>query len=161
MTQSPKRMPILICSVLGVVAFVYFLLSPVFMLPAEPEFSRITIGKPTVLIDGESWVAIYGLHLVLQLTGLVNLLLIVFFTITTALTLMLSPFTAFISLRTLLNVLTFSAVVNCIGIVSVITTFTPYLEDISIAAGVLSTILIFVAVHLRKRGLAAKGRVEP
>ncbi|WP_286239364.1 hypothetical protein [Neptuniibacter halophilus] len=161
MTQSPQRMPILICSVLGVIAFVYFLLSPALMLPAEPEFSRLTIGKSALLIDGESRVALHGFHLVLQLTGLVNLLLVVLFTITTALILILSPFTALTSLRTLLTVLTFSAVANCIGLAGVITAFTPYLESTSIAAGVLSMILILVAVYLRKGELAATGRAQP
>lgn len=160
MTQSPQRMPILICSILGVVAFVYFLLSPVLMLPSEPEFSRLTIGKSAVLINGESWVAIHGLQLVLQLTGLVNLLLTVLFAITVALFLMLSPFITFLSLRALLVILSVSAVVNCIGIVGVITAFTPYLESISIVAAALSVSLILVAVYLRKRELTGMERLE-
>lgn len=148
---------ILLLSIIGTALFCFFLLSPALLLPADPAFSQINIGKASVMIKGESWVPIYGMHLLFHLTGLVHAFLLILLVLTAALMLFLSPFIAFMQSRKLLVVLTISAVINLIGLGSVITVFSPYLESSVIALGCIAIIMILASVYLRNTVLSCPG----
>lgn len=151
MNQKVNRILILIPSLLAVVAFFYFLASPVLMLPAEPDFARLTIGKSSVFIDGEQRVPFYGLHMLMQLTELVSVFVTILIVASSSLILLLSPFMAFIWNRALLVMLAFSAGLNLFVLGIAANFFSFYLESIAFASGGVAMNLVLVAVYVRTK----------
>jgi len=143
------RSLILLFSIAAAIAFTYFLLSPVLMLPVDPAFAKLTTGKLTTHVDGETWVPIHGLHLVLQYTALVNSLLFILMVFTSTVVLILAPLITFMRHKFILTVLGIASMVNFAGAIAVMMIFSPYIETLTMASACCAMLLILVAIYMR------------
>ncbi|WP_286238905.1 hypothetical protein [Neptuniibacter halophilus] len=156
MHKAPYRNITLLLSIFGVALYCYFLISPVLLLPADPHFGRLTIGRPSIQIDGESWIPIYGLYLVMKI-GLENVLMLALVIFTTVVILFLSPFVAYFRKKIILISISLSVIVNLFGLGAAITIFTPYFENMAITSGFIAMLLLLAALFFRLRVLKTMG----
>jgi hypothetical protein len=144
---------IALTSVGGTLLLVYFLLSPVLLLPADPEFARLTIGKPNLMIDGQSWIPIYGLHLALQVPLAINLLASLIMTISLATVMLVSPFTVLLKKKKLLILLGGATNLCLLCLLGAFMAFSSYIDADGFGSGIAALISIFCSVGFKARQL--------
>lgn len=138
-----------VISLIGVGMLIYFLFSPVLCFPSEPKFGRLLLNKPSIMIEGESWVPIYGAQLVLEVSALYSYIATFAVGFAFVLIIVMFPFVDFLRSRMLLNALGMTVAICFIYICVAFAMYYSYSDKVAFLLALGSLVVLSKALVIR------------